>query len=68
MKPNVGSIDRILRLVLGLALLGVGYYYQSWWGLLGLIPLLTAVVRFCPAYTLFHLNTCGAKTDPTPKS
>lgn len=68
MKPNIGSLDRVVRLVVGVALLAVGYYYESGWGLLGLIPILTAVVRFCPAYTLFHLNTCGAKAEPTPKA
>ncbi len=68
MKPNIGSIDRALRLALGIVILVAGYYYRSAWGLIGLIPLLTAVVRFCPAYTLLHLNTCGAKTDQPPKA
>ena len=61
MKPNVGGLDRIARILLGLALLGAGYYFKSWFGLIGLGPLLTAVFRFCPAYPLFGLNTCGVK-------
>ena len=58
MKSNVGSIDRILRLIAGLTILGAGYYFQSWWSLVGLVPLLTAAFRFCPAYLPFGLSTC----------
>ncbi len=61
MTPNVGFTDRIIRALLGAALLGAGYYFKSWWGLVGLVPLLTAVVRFCPAYLPFGLNTCRLK-------
>ncbi len=61
MKPNVGGIDRILRLIVGLALLGAGYYFKSYWGLVGLLPILTAVFRFCPAYLPIGLNTCKTK-------
>ncbi|MEN9403918.1 MAG: hypothetical protein RL091_2621 [Verrucomicrobiota bacterium] len=59
MKPNVGTIDRTLRFLLGLALLGAGYYFKSWWGLVGVVPLLTATFRFCPAYLPFGLSTCA---------
>ena len=59
MKSNVGGIDRTLRLIVGLALLSAGLYYQSWWGLIGLVPLLTAVFRFCPAYLPFGISSCG---------
>jgi hypothetical protein len=62
MSPNVGSIDRVLRVLLGCALLGAGYYFKSWWGLIGIMPLLTATFRFCPAYLPIGLNT-GAKPD-----
>ena len=58
MKANVGSLDRALRLIAGLALLGAGYYFKSWWGLIGIIPLLTAVFRFCPAYVPLGLSSC----------
>lgn len=61
MKPNVGGIDRILRALVGLALLGAGYYFKSWWGLVGLVPLFTAIFRFCPAYLPIGLNTCSVK-------
>jgi len=59
MKPNVGGIDRILRILAGIAILGAGYYFKSWWGLIGIIPLLTAMFRFCPAYLPIGLSTCA---------
>jgi len=61
MKNNVGGIDRILRYLVGLALLGAGLYFKSWWGLIGLGPILTATFRFCPAYLPFGLNTRSPK-------
>lgn len=63
MKPNVGSIDRIVRIIVGLAVLGAGYYYKSWFGLIGIVPLLTATFSFCPAYLPFGLSTCSRPTD-----
>ena len=62
MTKNVGSIDRLLRVVVGLALIAsavAGWF--SPWGYIGVVPLLTAVVGFCPAYTLLGLNTCPVK-------
>jgi len=64
MKSNVGSIDRVIRLIAGFGILGAGYYFKSWWGLLGIVPLLTATFRFCPAYLPFGLSTCAR---PEPK-
>jgi hypothetical protein len=66
MKTNVGTIDRIIRVILGLGVLGAGYYFKNWLGLIGIVPLLTAFVGFCPAYLPFGLSTC-AKTDPGKK-
>ena len=71
MKNNIGTVDRIIRLVIGFALLSGGLVLQSWWGLVGLIPILTAVVRLCPAYLPFGINTgsCScACTNPGEKS
>jgi len=61
MKANVGGLDRIIRILAGLALLGAGYYFKSWLGLVGLLPILTGVFRFCPAYLPFGLSTCKLK-------
>ena len=59
MKCNVGKVDRIIRVLIGLALLVGGFYFNSWWGAIGLIPLLTAVVGWCPLYLSFGLSTCS---------
>jgi Protein of unknown function (DUF2892) len=53
MARNVGTIDRGLRAVVGLVLLG-----GHWWGWIGIAPLVTACAGFCPAYKLIGLNTC----------
>lgn len=61
MTANVGGVDRIVRAVVGIAILGAGLYFKSWWGLVGLVPLGTAVFRICPAYLPFGLSTCRIK-------
>ncbi len=58
MSKNVGSVDRALRVVLGLALLGLAVFGGHWWGWIGVVPLVTAAAGFCPAYKLIGLNTC----------
>lgn len=63
MKPNIGSIDRTLRIVLGLAIIATGFFLNSWWGLLGIVPILTGIVRFCPAYLPIGINTCKVNPD-----
>ena len=61
MKHNVGGIDSKIRVLLGLAAICVGVYFKSWWGALGLIPLLTAAISWCPLYLPFGLSTCATK-------
>ncbi len=58
---NVGSIDRVIRIVAGVAIIGAGVYYQSWWGVIGAVPLLTGLMGWCPPYALFGWNTCSIK-------
>lgn len=61
MKANVGSLDRVLRIVLGIALLAwmlLGDGDARWWGAIGIVPLLTGALRFCPLYGLLGLRTC----------
>jgi hypothetical protein len=57
MTKNVGSVDRIFRIVLGLALIGWGLYAQNWWGAIGVIPLFTALAGWCPVYLPLRINT-----------
>lgn len=66
MKANVGNIDRALRVIVGIALLSLFFVLEGdarWLGLIGIVPLLTAGMRFCPLYAILGLNTCPA----TPK-
>lgn len=58
MNSNVGGIDKLIRVLLSMVILGAGFYIPSWWGLIGLIPLLTAIMGFCPFYALLGLSTC----------
>lgn len=58
MKCNMGTTDRILRGIVGIAVIGAGVYYQSWWGAVGLIPLGTAITGICPAYMPFGISSC----------
>lgn len=63
MSANVGSIDRILRVVIGLALLSLVFVGpQTPWGWLGLVALGTALIGYCPLYTFLGINTCPAKS------
>lgn len=64
MKTNVGSADRIIRIIIGLGILAAGFYFKNWLGLVGLVPILTAIVGVCPAYVPFGLNTCSTKNAP----
>lgn len=59
MTKNIGKTDRILRFVAGIILLVLALIDPSknWWGFLGVILLLTAIVRVCPAYIPFKINT-----------
>lgn len=61
MKTNLGGIDRLLRVVIGLALLAflvLGEGSARWLGAIGVVPLLTALFGFCPLYSLFGIRTC----------
>lgn len=62
MNINVGSTDRIIRIVAGLALIGLTLTgYIGYWGWIGIVPLLTGTFRFCPAYLPFGISTCPIK-------
>lgn len=60
MAANVGGIDRIIRIVAGIAIIGLGVMYQSWWGVVGIVPLGTALIGWCPPYALLGISTCRA--------
>ncbi|MEW6764476.1 MAG: DUF2892 domain-containing protein [Pseudomonadota bacterium] len=58
MKTNVGIADMIVRIFVGVVLIGMAITgVIGWWGYIGIIPILTGIVRFCPAYAILGLNT-----------
>lgn len=62
MKCNVGRTDRIVRITGGVIIAALGVYFQSWWGLVAIIPLATGLSLFCPIYKIFGLDTCSTKS------
>ena len=60
MCENVGGYDRALRIIVGTVILLITLMASSWWGLVGLIPLLTGTFGFCPLYPLLKINTKSA--------
>lgn len=63
MKTNVGGIDKILRIVAGLALIGWALTGGPVWAWIGIVPLATGLMGWCPFYPLIGLNTCPLKKD-----
>lgn len=64
MPRNEGTLDRALRIIIGLILLSLIFVGpQTLWGLVGLIPLATGLAGFCPAYAIFGLKTCPLKSN-----
>ncbi len=68
MNANVGGFDRAARIIAGTLILTLVFIFEGnvrWWALVGLMPLLTGVLRWCPAYTLLGLNTCPLREKRT---
>ncbi len=57
MKKNVGSTDKLIRIVLGIVIIALGFIFKSWWGVVGVAAILTGVLNFCPAYSLIGFST-----------
>ncbi len=57
MKCNVGTVDRLLRIIVGLLIAITGVWFDSWWGLIGLIPLATGLFKVCPLYIPLKIST-----------
>ncbi len=68
MKVNVGNTDRVLRIVIGLVLVGLAATDTvGIWGWVGVVVLLTGMFKFCPAYVAFGMNTCTKETPQETK-
>jgi Protein of unknown function (DUF2892) len=63
MKLNVGGIDRVLRIVVGLALIAWALLGGPVWAWIGVVPLATGLFSFCPLYTMLGMNTCPANKN-----
>ena len=63
MKLNVGGIDRILRILVGLALVAWAIFGGPVWAWIGIVPLATGAIGFCPFYPMIGLNTCPMKDN-----
>lgn len=66
MKANVGSLDKVLRIIVGLGLLSLIFILegnQRWFGLIGIVPLVTALIGWCPLYMILGINSCPARKD-----
>jgi len=61
MKANIGTSDRVFRMLLGVVVILIGVIAESWWGLIGLLPIMTAVTSFCGLYALLGISTCKVK-------
>jgi hypothetical protein len=57
MKYNVGTADRLMRIVVGLLIAILGVWFNSWWGLIGIIPIATGLIKWCPLYVPLKIST-----------
>ena len=57
MIRNVGSFDKTIRIIAGLVIIILGFRYESWWGLIGLVLLITGLLSICPVYRLLGIST-----------
>ncbi len=61
MKKNIGNLDKTIRIIIGIVILALGVYFRSWWGLIGILPILTAIVGWCWLYALIGTSTDKSK-------
>jgi len=61
---NMGSVDREIRAVVGLAIIAIGVAHKTWWGAIGLLPLLTAATGRCPGYLPLGISTRKSAAPP----
>lgn len=62
MKTNVGATDKLIRIVVGILLIVWGIFGSKIWVIIGLIPLITGLIGYCPLYNVLGINTCKTKT------
>lgn len=58
MKCNVGKTEQLLRVGIGVVIILLGLYFGSWWGIIGLLPIITGSIRYCPLSDILGISTC----------
>ena len=58
MKCNVGKTEQMIRIVTGFVILGLGIYWGNWWGIVGILPIITGSIRYCPVSEILGVSTC----------
>ncbi|EJO5347739.1 DUF2892 domain-containing protein [Clostridium botulinum] len=61
MKCNVGRTEQFVRIILGVVVVLLGLYFKNWWGIVGLIPIITGSIRYCPLSDMLGISTCDIK-------
>ncbi|HBJ1647137.1 DUF2892 domain-containing protein [Clostridium botulinum] len=61
MKCNVGRTEQIIRIVIGISIVLIGLYFRNWWGIIGLVPIITGLIRYCPINDILGISTCDVK-------
>jgi len=68
MKYNVGILDRSIRFILGGIIIAAGFYYQTWWGAVGFILLITGFIAWCPVYSLLNIDSGAESPERAEKT
>lgn len=63
MKKNIGKVDKVSRIIVGVMFIGLGILTGNWLGVIGFIPIATAIVGSCPIYSLLEMDTCSDEDD-----
>lgn len=63
-KQNIGDTDKVVRLIVGLVIVGLGIYFKSWLGIIGIIPIITGLLNYCPCYHLLGRSTSKTPAKP----
>ncbi|NFT93654.1 DUF2892 domain-containing protein [Clostridium botulinum] len=61
MKCNVSRTEQIIRIVIGISIILIGLYFRNWWGIIGLVPIITGSIRYCPINDILGISTCDVK-------
>lgn len=58
MKCNVGKTEQTIRIAVGILIILIGLYFRNWWGIIGIAPIITGTIRYCPLSDILGVSTC----------